>query len=736
MGNFIPDFTDVQKDTDTASSPSTSQTKSADQTISSGVMHKSNTFGFDRNLPAVQIQVPTNHSNDSRVCDIFTEGLKKSSSTFKAVSQGPYHNNSLKHKIPLIDSPLPLSGKRKERVRYHLFLLLSNSFQLVPKKKLRNSLSSSTMLTSKKVVDFIEIVDDPIEIDLFEEAPRSSLSQKIQSKSSKLEKIKSFNIPLNTSDRSPNQSISSPIKSHSTANSRPQSQQSESTIPFQPVSSEKVTTTTPTYTNPPKPATPHSKIQQLNYASSTTIPKQAKAIMNQTRTQKEISQFATKLGSFPAVDVSLAFSFQKNTEVFKKFDKPGMKVRFFAVVDLLDSKGNKIEEIPELDIDVLKFFYNDEMIATNIVTSRFEYLFISHTLKITPTPIINSLKRAAVTQNAVFVEATDPSWMMIAAKFKLDVKGIDDYKCPKEDTSKKQIKLVENLKRKDGKIVDKKVYKTKFKMVESEKFGNEGEVSTNEKELVRKDYVPDNVKKRKVEETTKKFGEMFVYSPESKISVKIGYEDFARLDEGEFLDDTIIEFYLKGEGLKAEDDAYECVKSWTSKVDLFEKDFLFIPINENLHWYLGVIYNPKALLDINIIDSESELNSDIEDFLTDPPTPHPIHAKQMSKVALESESDAETKMFVVDETDNPSGNKVKGINSIGSLVNLEPLIDNFREKPMYRGRMDRSYLFVFDSLRGSVRTTVLNRLLGYLKREAKFRKDIDVCRTIKDLYPR
>ena len=31
-------------------------------------------------------------------------------------------------------------------------------------------------------------------------------------------------------------------------------------------------------------------------------------------------------------------------------------------------------------------------------------------------------------------------------------------------------------------------------------------------------------------------------------------------------------------------------RSWTRDVDLFEKDFIFVPINENLHWSLAVIW--------------------------------------------------------------------------------------------------------------------------------------------------
>lgn len=34
------------------------------------------------------------------------------------------------------------------------------------------------------------------------------------------------------------------------------------------------------------------------------------------------------------------------------------------------------------------------------------------------------------------------------------------------------------------------------------------------------------------------------------------------------------------------------VKSWTKKVDIFEKDYLVIPINERNHWFLAIVCFP------------------------------------------------------------------------------------------------------------------------------------------------
>ncbi|KAI7819773.1 hypothetical protein BC939DRAFT_479305 [Gamsiella multidivaricata] len=90
-------------------------------------------------------------------------------------------------------------------------------------------------------------------------------------------------------------------------------------------------------------------------------------------------------------------------------------------------------------------------------------------------------------------------------------------------------------------------------------------------------------------------------------SIAIHPEDVSRLNEGEFLNDTLIEFGLKYilANLENRDPEladqtkgirYDAVKSWTNKIDLFSKKYIIIPIHENVHWYLAIITNPGLLL--------------------------------------------------------------------------------------------------------------------------------------------
>ncbi|KAI1407277.1 cysteine proteinase [Hypoxylon sp. FL1857] len=115
-----------------------------------------------------------------------------------------------------------------------------------------------------------------------------------------------------------------------------------------------------------------------------------------------------------------------------------------------------------------------------------------------------------------------------------------------------------------------------------------------------------------------------VFPPQGKNRATVDKEDIPRLDEGEFLNDNLLIFYLRYlqrsleakrpdlaqriyfqntffyERLRSSKSNqginYESVKTWTSKVDLFTKDYIIVPINEFSHWYVAIIYNAPKLL--------------------------------------------------------------------------------------------------------------------------------------------
>jgi len=110
------------------------------------------------------------------------------------------------------------------------------------------------------------------------------------------------------------------------------------------------------------------------------------------------------------------------------------------------------------------------------------------------------------------------------------------------------------------------------------------------------------------------------YSPpnEPNNCIALVGDDVDRLKPGEYLNDSLIDFYMKWwfcqECEKAASERchafssffftklrnsrrdpeklWQMMRSWTRRVNIFEKDYLFIPINERLHWTLMVVCFP------------------------------------------------------------------------------------------------------------------------------------------------
>ena len=115
-----------------------------------------------------------------------------------------------------------------------------------------------------------------------------------------------------------------------------------------------------------------------------------------------------------------------------------------------------------------------------------------------------------------------------------------------------------------------------------------------------------------------------VYPKDGKKKSTVEQTDLDRLGEGEYFNDTLISFYLRYLEHKLEERNaetakrvylfnsffyasltkpqkgkkginYEAVQKWTRGVDIFNYDYVVVPINESLHWYFAVICNLPAL---------------------------------------------------------------------------------------------------------------------------------------------
>lgn len=128
-----------------------------------------------------------------------------------------------------------------------------------------------------------------------------------------------------------------------------------------------------------------------------------------------------------------------------------------------------------------------------------------------------------------------------------------------------------------------------------------------------------------------------VFPQTGKRKATVEFEDLERLDEGEFLNDNLMGFYLRYLEYELEQKHpelaqkiyffntyffasltntprgkkgvnYEAVQKWTRTVDIFAFDYVVVPINESAHWYVAIICNLPAL-DRNL---EAEDETDLQ----------------------------------------------------------------------------------------------------------------------------
>lgn len=117
---------------------------------------------------------------------------------------------------------------------------------------------------------------------------------------------------------------------------------------------------------------------------------------------------------------------------------------------------------------------------------------------------------------------------------------------------------------------------------------------------------------------------------------EITADDIPRLDDDEFLNDSLINFWLRKlelahpereksvyffntfffdtlSGKNSRDGrkgfSYDAVKRWTKKVDLFSYDYVLVPVNLSFHWFIAIVCNlrsisrSKPVLDDTLIES-------------------------------------------------------------------------------------------------------------------------------------
>ncbi|KAK2883762.1 hypothetical protein Q8A67_017399 [Cirrhinus molitorella] len=262
--------------------------------------------------------------------------------------------------------------------------------------------------------------------------------------------------------------------------------------------------------------------------------------------------------------------------------------------------------------------------------------------------------------------------------------------------------------------------------------------------------------------------------PPAKGGISVTNEDLHCLNDGEFLNDVIIDFYLKYlflEKLKKEDAVrshvfssffykrlnqrerrnavdtsslpiqkrkHNRVKTWTRHVDLFQKDFIFVPINESAHWYLAIIcfpglekahvepnplYQPQTQAHSTAVSSSPPTNGGSDELDDITAIPH----RSVADVNRQQQyTDGLHRIIECYGTDDsqPSDDQSSCQDECSeddSLVDDSGSFDKaeWMSKPTI---CKQPCILIMDSLRGPTRSTVVKTLREYLEVEWEVKK--------------
>ncbi|KAG9088693.1 hypothetical protein FRC06_001909, partial [Ceratobasidium sp. 370] len=269
---------------------------------------------------------------------------------------------------------------------------------------------------------------------------------------------------------------------------------------------------------------------------------------------------------------------------------------------------------------------------------------------------------------------------------------------------------------------------------------------------------------------------MLVYPQSGTGAVNINRAELLRLEPGEFLNDTLIELGLKlwlnelrtthpelvdqihvfnsfffkkldsGRGRPCD---YNSVKKWTSKIDLFKKRFIIVPINEHLHWYLAIICFPEHVLRAPAPQpppqpTRKTRSSNAGTTKNDEPRASPesdmLNAEQNSIVDVDAGSPMEQGQMEVDSylADRSQSMVLEDVEmatvppEAGVNMNAKPAAsaatppildmtgDDLASEDQDNANAQKCWILIFDSLRGKHNRTV-RILREYLQAEARER---------------
>lgn len=249
-----------------------------------------------------------------------------------------------------------------------------------------------------------------------------------------------------------------------------------------------------------------------------------------------------------------------------------------------------------------------------------------------------------------------------------------------------------------------------------------------------------------------------VYPKPGKRSATVPFEDLSRLDDDEFLNDNLISFFMqyletfmetnrpelykrtyffnsyfferltknvKGRGIN-----FDAVSRWTKAIDIFNRDFVVVPVNENLHWYLAIICNLQNLRSPSgygageVVDAT--LDPEVEVQSQDEPTKNMTQVRSDVVTGLEDHTEAPTEKTQQSLADlTISDNEL----SVTEIPPSYPKKGSTKRKQFRRSlpkyALDKPVIITLDSL-GASRSGTCSILKNYIVAEGKDKRGLDI----------
>uniref|UniRef100_T2M6I8 Sentrin-specific protease 7 n=1 Tax=Hydra vulgaris TaxID=6087 RepID=T2M6I8_HYDVU len=262
--------------------------------------------------------------------------------------------------------------------------------------------------------------------------------------------------------------------------------------------------------------------------------------------------------------------------------------------------------------------------------------------------------------------------------------------------------------------------------------------------------------------------------------IPITNEDLLCLQDGTYLNDIIIDFYLKyifDNILTSQQkertyifnsyfykrltqkqspkpnpvQMHDQVKKWTRNVDIFEKDFVVIPINEHSHWFLAIICFPGSTKNDIFSDEvagEEDSDEDSKEVSESPcqanmtvndSTNFIMNKPQNELINTNAPLEVNKRLVSYDSSPEPSPANLNELNisskSLQENTFTQPEVAAIKEQTRYKQANDyeetyvRPCILLFDSLTGGGHSSVFTNLRNYISMEWINRKTSKVLKT-------